>query len=1016
MLQALIDCLVEGVCVINTETYEIEYINEVARHILGINEDDRVGRCFGYFGNGESPCASCNSQMLNRLKGFKAEEYYNSKDGIRYKLNTEDIQQGGKKYRAVFFVEEKEDKENIKISKVKNASISELDALKMPYWEYDMQTHRCTLSDELMRITGLERVSGMHPEEIRDELFASRAEADKLRKLYIRILNGEDSAEEICQTNFNGYRKWVNIMLAVSKDETGKRTHAVGIIKDIDAQKKIIDAFDMAITQNEFKFMSYDLITGEFDTYEAGGKLTVNVSDSNVIDYGLNKFHPDDRKMAFGVIEKARNGVKEQECILRRRHNENEIYKTFKIKITTGFDTSGKAEKIYISRKDITEEEKNRKLYESQLNYLENYRKKSLCYVQVDIYKNKIIDIKSRYSRFRKDSDSGSLDQYISALLTYMPGESGEEFIKALSPKKVQADYESGMTKFDVEVPFELTDEKTIIAHFTMDLLKNPATNELEGYIIVHDNTEDTLIQQIGRTITMMDYDAMGVLDTKTGRVKTIYNQPKDETTFIAKEELDYTENIAFFMPFIPAKNKDSVRRKVSLDYVLKSVKNKGKYKVNITAVTAFGTQRRIQMSYIPINKFPNMLLMGVRDVSEIYAEEKKKRDILKKALAEAKAGENAKIDFLSRMSHDLRTPLNGILGMAQIALDESNEAEIQEYQRKIISSGQMLLSLVNDILDISQAEEKKFILHPEVYSVREFLESINNIIGEQCKNKGVIYTTDFGQIADRAFMVDRLRFGQIFLNLLSNSCKYTREGGKVDFMATVLSEKDGITTVEFRVKDTGIGMSEEFLAHAFDAFSQAHTSTIDTRQGSGLGLSIVKQLVDLLKGNIDIKSKKGHGTEVTVILDLKECEDTAVKKELTEKVKSSDFTGRRALVVEDQPLNAKILIKLLSNKGIYADFAEDGRKAVDTYLESKEGYYDIILMDIRMPVLDGIAATKEIRKHKERMDYNLPIIATTANAFVEDKEKCIAAGMNDHLAKPINSKELYKILMEQLA
>ena len=494
-----------------------------------------------------------------------------------------------------------------------------------------------------------------------------------------------------------------------------------------------------------------------------------------------------------------------------------------------------------------------------------------------------------------------------------------------------------------------------------------------------------------------------------------IYNQPKEETTFIAKEELDYTENIAFFMPFIPAKNKESVRRKVSLDYVLKSVKSKGKYKVNITAVTTCGVQKRIQMSYIPINKFPNMLLMGVRDVSEIYAEEKKKRDILKKALAEAKAGENAKIDFLSRMSHDLRTPLNGILGMAQIALDESNEAEIQEYQRKIISSGQMLLSLVNDILDISQAEEKKFILHPEVYSVREFLESINNIIGEQCRSKGVIYTADFKQIADRAFMVDRLRFGQIFLNLLSNSCKYTGEGGNVDFTATVLSEKDGIVTVEFKVKDTGIGMSEEFLAHAFDAFSQANTSTIDTRQGSGLGLSIVKQLVDLFKGKIDVTSKKGYGTEVKVILNLEECEDKTAKKELAEKAKSGDISGKRALVVEDQPLNAKILIKLLTQKGIFTDFAEDGRKAVDTYLESKEGYYDIILMDIRMPVLDGIAATKEIRKHKERKDYNLPIIATTANAFVEDKEKCIAAGMNDHLAKPINSKELYRILVEQL-
>ncbi len=513
----------------------------------------------------------------------------------------------------------------------------------------------------------------------------------------------------------------------------------------------------------------------------------------------------------------------------------------------------------------------------------------------------------------------------------------------------------------------------------------------------------------------MNDYDAMGVLDIKTGKVKTIYNQPGARTPFLAKEELDYTENIDYFICFIPARSKENVRKKVALDNVIKNVEKSGKYVETITAVNANGVTKHIQMSYIRINRFPNRFIMGVRDVSAIYEEEVKKRETLKKALAEAKAGENAKIDFLSRMSHDLRTPLNGILGMAQIAYDETTEPAIKEYQQKILASGQMLLSLVNDILDISQAEEKKLILHPEAYSMKEFLESINIIIGEQCKNKGVSYKVNFNPIKDKTFLLDKLRFGQRFLNLLSNSCKYTPEGGEIIFNVNTLSESDGKIKAEFHVIDTGIGMSAEFLEHAFDAFSQANTGTIDTRQGSGLGLAIVKQLVELFKGKIEVKSEKGRGTDVKIVLDLTECEEITGNADSEEKVRRDSLENRRVLVVEDQPLNAKILVKILTQKSISVDVAEDGLKAVNAYLDSKEGYYDAILMDIRMPVMDGIEATKQIRSHTERKDYNLPIIATTANAFVEDREICLEAGMNDHLPKPINSKELYRVLTEYI-
>ncbi|MBQ7076633.1 MAG: response regulator [Lachnospiraceae bacterium] len=1019
MLAKLFDHLVEGVVLLDKATLELSYMNKKACEILGRTAEEVKGlHCYDFVSNKGMPCQGCAFSQTGFCNTIEFDDNYQSDDGRIYEVNTEIIKLNGREYRAFYLVDITE---SVEIRKRQQDSLSlymkALEASGIPYWEYDIQTHNCVFSKALIRLTGATGFSGMVPEELDKDRSYSRNDRKKVRALYERIFEGEDYVEDVCEITLNGIHKFVALKLTVIYDADGSRSKAVGVLEDISEKKAIAEGFYMASMQNDITFMSYDVKNDCFERYTYDtDKGYKNVRKEKItLNSLLRTIHPDDRKLIAEALGNAYKGVREQEIVVRIKTNDFAPYGFYEAKITTEYDELGNASKLFISRRDVTEESKKSKFYQSQLAYLEAFRKKSLFYAQVAIEKDNVFNVKSRYTRFKKDIEGHTLEHFVSSMCKYISEEDRNDFIFTFSIEKILSSYEVGVNKFDIALPFMLTDKRTIYARFELYLLKNPVSREIEGYITVHDETEERLAFETARTIAVLDYDSAGIINTCTGSVRVLHSSSNNTAVGIEKEESDYMDNLTKLIHNMPIKNQNTVVERFSLDTVIKNIKENGKYQDTMEIIYPDKVTHYLQISYIMVENFENRILMGVRDVSDIFVEERKKREILKQALQEAKAGENAKMDFLSRMSHDLRTPLNGILGMAQIALDESNEEEIKDYQRKIISSGQMLLSLVNDILDISQSEEKKLILHPESYAMADFEESLNIIIGEQCKSKGVTYDVNIKDIEGKYFEVDKLRFGQIFLNLLSNACKYTPEGGKVSFGAKITEADAHYTHITFTVKDTGIGMTEEFIEHAFDAFSQAHTSTIDTRLGSGLGLAIVKQLVDLFKGRIEIKSKKNEGTSVFVYLRLKNAEAVIKGDEVKEEKPSEVLAGKRALVVEDQPLNAKILIKLLKNRDMIVDFAEDGKKAVYTYLESKEGMYDVILMDVRMPVMDGISATRVIRSHKERADYNLPIIATTANAYIEDKENCINAGMNDHIAKPINAKELYRVLSEYL-
>lgn len=384
----------------------------------------------------------------------------------------------------------------------------------------------------------------------------------------------------------------------------------------------------------------------------------------------------------------------------------------------------------------------------------------------------------------------------------------------------------------------------------------------------------------------------------------------------------------------------------------------------------------------------------------------------LKISVTQANAASVAKTDFLSRMSHDIRTPINVISGTVELALLEKNPEQTVEYLENIQSSGKFLLGLVNDVLDMNKVESGNMELHLEPYSSREFMTYINAVIRPLCEEKKIHFIAEGGNIGALVVMLDPLRFNQIFFNLLSNAVKFTPENGHIRITGNKTELLDGRVQLDVTVSDDGMGMSEEFQKTMFDMFSQENRTKCLNGAGSGLGLAIVKKLIDLMGGTIRVKSALGEGTTfyIQIVSQKGEQKEKTPEEELT----PGSLGGKRILLCEDHPINAKIIVKMMDIQGVSVEVAENGQIGVEKFETSTEGYYDAILMDIRMPIMNGIEATRAIRSLRVRKDARkIPIIALTANAYDTDVSACIEAGMNEHMAKPVEMNTLYQTLLQ---
>ena len=406
----------------------------------------------------------------------------------------------------------------------------------------------------------------------------------------------------------------------------------------------------------------------------------------------------------------------------------------------------------------------------------------------------------------------------------------------------------------------------------------------------------------------------------------------------------------------------------------------------------------------------------AMKEMEESNKKLKKAKDITTEALQTAENANKAKTDFLSNMSHDIRTPMNAIIGMTSlIRHDAGNKAKVIEYADKIDISSQHLLGIINDVLDMSKIEAGKTVFKYTDFSILDFITELNTIFHSQIDEKNQTLTIIKENIRHEWVNGDQVHLMQIFSNLVSNAVKYTQEGGKIQFLVEECETKSSVyAKYRFLVSDNGMGMSADFKDIIFDAFTRAESSMTNKIQGTGLGMAITKNLVEAMGGTIDVESELGQGSCFEVLIDLRIAEDRFVSSaEQAEKDEPAGnvLKGMRFLCAEDNELNAEILMELLKIEGAECTICENGKRVLEAFEQSAPGDYDMILMDVQMPVMNGYEATKAIRRSSHELAKTIPIIAMTANAFSEDIQHSLAAGMNAHVSKPIEMKVLEKTI-----
>ena len=406
----------------------------------------------------------------------------------------------------------------------------------------------------------------------------------------------------------------------------------------------------------------------------------------------------------------------------------------------------------------------------------------------------------------------------------------------------------------------------------------------------------------------------------------------------------------------------------------------------------------------------------AMKEMEESNKKLKKAKDITTEALQTAENANKAKTDFLSNMSHDIRTPMNAIIGMTSlIRHDAGNKAKVIEYADKIDISSQHLLGIINNVLDMSKIEAGKTVFKYTDFSILDFITELNTIFHSQIDEKNQTLTIIKENIRHEWVNGDQVHLMQIFSNLVSNAVKYTQEGGKIQFLVEECETKSSVyAKYRFLVSDNGMGMSADFKDTIFDAFTRAESSMTNKIQGTGLGMAITKNLVEAMGGTIDVESELGQGSCFEVLIDLRIAEDRFVSSaEQAEKDEPAGnvLKGMRFLCAEDNELNAEILMELLKIEGAECTICENGKRVLEAFEQSAPGDYDMILMDVQMPVMNGYEATKAIRRSSHELAKTIPIIAMTANAFSEDIQHSLAAGMNAHVSKPVEMKVLEKTI-----
>ncbi len=776
---------------------------------------------------------------------------------------------------------------------------------------------------------------------------------------------------------------------------------------------------------------------------------------------------------------------------------------------------------------------------------------RTLSMLRANITRNKVEDIQGR-DLFGTDSVIRPYSELINLRSQNYPiDEERETFLITFSVENIKLRFLRGETQLSMYLFSRRKDGHYCYVNYRAVFTRHPISNEIIAFIAEQEAGKEKVQGALLDKILARQFDMVAYLSNEN------YSVVVGDASWINKGSIFPTTREGSYEKYleeqvIPALDggeelKKNIGDALNLSTIRDKIKEAEPYVVNI-ACKIDGEIFYKRFDFYAIDPRADFFILLKSDTTEIQRKQIEQNTRLKTALNEAKQANVAKTAFLSRMSHEIRTPMNAIIGLDNIALhDKELTPTLKDYLEKIGTSARYLLSIINDILDMSRIESGRMSFRNEEFSFTSFVYQINSLIDGQCKDKGLTYECEMRGEIGKYYIGDDTKIEQVLMNILGNAVKFTDAGGKVSFLIECTAQFDGQSNFRFTIKDTGIGMSKDYLPRIFEPFTQEDDTTTSRYGGSGLGLAITKNIISMMNGTIEVSSEKGVGTEFVINLPLKDSarseaddfremrpqdfsvliiddeqlarehaksvleevgikadicaggkealeminlrharredynlilvdwlmpemdgieltrqireilgEDTTVivltaydwyevedeatkagvdmfmskplaatnalyefqqafhrKRQILPEKKVATLEGRKILVAEDMPVNAEIMMMILEMRGMISDHAENGKIAVEKFAASPPGFYDAILMDIRMPVMDGLKATEAIRALNHPDAKTVPIIAMTANAFDEDVQRSLKAGMNAHLTKPADPEQLYTALQE---
>ena len=831
----------------------------------------------------------------------------------------------------------------------------------------------------------------------------------------------------------SGNYMWINIQANIIENTAEK---AILYCSYTDINDRKLSLMRLAASQHAIalagkaggiSFWQYDIDRHIFSQRDYGDSLfgyddyMENFPDC-VIESGA--IHPDDLSTFKEVYRQLEADVLTCECTVRFLNKNSHHYDWHRI-VYSRLDHEESDTRIAVGFACVVNLQiENQVRYEHEAQLRHELNKNALNYFQVNLATRTLVEFHSRFSTSQPIVPPLKITMdVLDQLLKDVAPEHLNKVRSSFLANSLIDSYLRGETHFSLEYQRKLPGIGLHWVKADCTIIKHPYSDELVAFVSTKDIEQEKTDHEALSCILDEEIESIILLNTANRQVhivmeKQIWDGKTPGTTFIANEHFTQTllqdvipEDCRKCAAFIKPENlihRLETRKILRITYRMKG--DGGRI-----------LRKKVRAFYLNDNK--QQIVIARRDITDLYEEEQRQKQVLQQAIDEANAANAAKTEFLSRVSHDMRTPMNGILGLSALSKQE-NDVDVLKYNiGKIEESGNYLLSLINDTLDFQRIESGRIRLEPQIVQTASFISGILDIVKPAAQKKNIQFKVHSQMANMNSYIrIDPLRVKQICINLLSNAIKFTPEHGTVQFDVECTKRDENHVHDIIRISDTGIGMSKEFMEKdLFKPFSQESNKITTQYAGSGLGLSIAKKLVELMGGTIAVESELGTGTTFVVNIDFNlvpehEWEKIVSSQKKEEESLIGNLSGKHILLVEDHPLNAEIAKKLLTHVNCIVDWAANGQMGVDAFSNSSLRHYDAVLMDIRMPVMTGLEAAKAIRALPRSDAKTVPIIAMTANAYDTDIQQSLDAGMNEHLAKPIVPQKLYAVLSKYIA